>query len=132
MSESRQKDVSNGQKRAGGGGKVWLVGAGPGDPGLVTVRGRECIAKADVIVYDHQGKPVLMAECKAPEVKIRQAVFDQIARYNTAVMADCLLVTNGLAHYCYEIDRELRTYHFLDRLPTYDELVTRRDAGPQA
>ena len=31
-------------------GKVYLVGAGPGDPGLITVRGRECIARADVII----------------------------------------------------------------------------------
>jgi len=34
-------------------GKVYLVGAGPGDPGLITVKGIECLGKADVIVYDH-------------------------------------------------------------------------------
>jgi uroporphyrinogen III methyltransferase/synthase len=34
-------------------GKVYLVGAGPGDPGLITVKGAACIMKADVIVYDH-------------------------------------------------------------------------------
>lgn len=34
-------------------GKVYLVGAGPGDPGLITVKGIECLKKADVIVYDH-------------------------------------------------------------------------------
>ena len=33
-------------------GKVWLVGAGPGDPGLLTVRGRELIDDAEVIVFD--------------------------------------------------------------------------------
>ena len=34
-------------------GKVWLVGAGPGDTGLLTVKGKALLAKADVIVYDH-------------------------------------------------------------------------------
>jgi len=33
-------------------GKVYLVGAGPGDPGLITVKGLECLKKADVIIYD--------------------------------------------------------------------------------
>jgi uroporphyrinogen III methyltransferase/synthase len=32
---------------------VYLIGAGPGDPGLITVRGRECLASADVVLYDH-------------------------------------------------------------------------------
>src|SRR3989449_2121728 len=42
-------------------GKVYLVGAGPGDPGLVTLRAKECIENADVIVYDHLANPEMIS-----------------------------------------------------------------------
>ncbi len=41
-------------------GKVFLVGAGPGDPGLITVKGVNCIARADVVVYDYLASPALL------------------------------------------------------------------------
>lgn len=78
--------------------------------------------RADVVVYGRNGKPVLAGECKAPEVEIRQAAFDQLARYNTIVQAKYLVVTNGIVHYCCRVDRANGTYAFLDDLPPYDEL----------
>src|SRR5512137_2129492 len=46
-------------------GRVYLIGAGPGDPGLITVKGRECIARADVILYDHLANDVLLEYARA-------------------------------------------------------------------
>ena len=45
-------------------GTVFLVGAGPGDPGLITVRGAECIRRADVVVYDRLANPRLLERAK--------------------------------------------------------------------
>jgi len=45
-------------------GKVYLVGAGPGDLGLITVRGREILMEADVVMYDALSNPGLLALCK--------------------------------------------------------------------
>ena len=84
-------------------------------------QGMQC--RADVLVYDKQGKALLMGECKAPEIKLKQTVFDQIGRYNTVVQADYLVATNGLQHYCCQIDREKNTYQFLDAVPQYSEIV---------
>lgn len=78
--------------------------------------------RADIVVHDRSGKPVLIAECKAPEITITQDSFDQIARYNAVLKARYLVVTNGLTHYCCLIDREEQTYHFLDDLPVFDDL----------
>ncbi|HZG56392.1 uroporphyrinogen-III C-methyltransferase [Paenibacillus sp.] len=51
-------------------GKVFLVGAGPGDPKLITVRGMEAIAKADVVVYDRLASPSLLRHMKPGAEKV--------------------------------------------------------------
>ncbi|MFK5953583.1 MAG: uroporphyrinogen-III C-methyltransferase [Desulfobacterium sp.] len=42
-------------------GKIYLIGAGPGDPGLITVKAAECIKAADVVVYDYLAAPALLS-----------------------------------------------------------------------
>jgi uroporphyrinogen III methyltransferase/synthase len=51
-------------------GKVYLVGAGPGDPKLITIRGLEALRKSDAVVYDRLASPRLLAEAKPGADKI--------------------------------------------------------------
>ncbi|MCX5857500.1 MAG: uroporphyrinogen-III C-methyltransferase, partial [Deltaproteobacteria bacterium] len=47
-------------------GKVYIIGAGPGDPGLITVKGLRCIQEADVLIYDHLVSEELLSHAKDP------------------------------------------------------------------
>jgi len=75
--------------------------------------------RSDAVIYNKQGDPLLIVECKAPEVKIDQKVFDQIARYNMVLHVELLIVTNGLQHFCCKLDAEMDTYYFLKEIPKY-------------
>lgn len=73
----------------------------------------------DVVVFSKTGDIFLVVECKAPTVPITQTVFDQIARYNLALQAEILMVTNGLNHYFCKMDYENGKYIFLKDMPDY-------------
>ncbi|MEY8779857.1 type I restriction enzyme HsdR N-terminal domain-containing protein [Allomuricauda sp. XS_ASV26] len=73
----------------------------------------------DVVVFNPDGSIFLLIECKAPEVNITQAVFDQIARYNLQLKSKYLMVTNGLAHYYCEMDHKNEKYMFLEDIPEF-------------
>lgn len=77
------------------------------------------LKRYDVVVFNPGGNIHIIVECKAPEVPITQATFDQIARYNMQLKANYLMVTNGLQHYICQMDYEKERYIFLQELPSY-------------
>jgi hypothetical protein len=78
--------------------------------------------RTDVLVYNSKLEKILLAECKAPSVKITQAVFDQAARYNMTLDVKCFVLTNGLETYCCTMDHELKKYVFLKEVPLFTEI----------
>lgn len=79
--------------------------------------------RCDTLVADREGQPLVIVEYKAPEIEITQQVFDQIVRYNMVLRARYLMVSNGMSHYCCQIDYEDNTYSFLNDIPEYAELL---------
>ena len=79
--------------------------------------------RTDVVVYSRSAEPLMIAECKSPEVALNQNVFDQIARYNLPLNVSWLLLTNGLVHYCCRMNASEKKYEFEKEIPEYEKLV---------
>lgn len=77
------------------------------------------VKRYDIVVFNTDGSIFLIVECKAPFVPINQLTFDQIARYNLALEAQYLMVTNGLEHFYCQMDFENERYVFLKEIPNY-------------
>lgn len=93
---------------------------------LIAVEGSVRVGKLnqrfDLLVYNRSLKPSLLVECKAPQVKISQQTFDQIARYSQALQVKNLWVTNGLEHYSFYYNNAKFCYDFRKNIPSFEEL----------
>lgn len=83
--------------------------------------------KADIVVFNKEIKPVLIVECKAPEIVLNQKVFDQIFRYNLELGVSFLVVTNGRKTFCLQYNKAQGGMppckpEFLKDIPTWKEL----------
>lgn len=76
-------------------GIVYLVGAGPGDPGLITLRGAELLRSAEVVVYDYLSNPQLLAHC--PQARAIYVGKKAAQHSMTQEQINALLVEQGLA-----------------------------------
>ncbi len=81
------------------------------------------LLRADLIVFGKDGQALVAVEFKAPTVKISQETFNQIVRYNMELKVDYLIVSNGLTHYCCQIDYPNNSYAFLPDIPNYTEIL---------
>ena len=75
--------------------------------------------RADILVLDTNSNPLILVECKAPSVSIDKDAFFQIAKYNSSLKAKYLFVTNGLVHYCCEMDYASGATNYLKEFPEY-------------
>lgn len=81
------------------------------------IKVNERVKRFDALVYDKEAKPLVLIECKAPEVEISQSTFSQIATYNMTLRVPYLIVTNGLTHFICKIDFDSNSYEYLKEIP---------------
>ena len=81
------------------------------------VKVNEMSQRSDIVVFQRDGKPWLMVECKAPYITINQDTFYQAARYNISLKVPYIVITNGLEHYCLHFNG--KDFDYLDDLPDF-------------
>lgn len=79
------------------------------------------LQRTDILIYQ-KGKPAMIVECKAPQVKLNQTTFDQALRYNTYYNTGHIVVTNGLQHHAARVNPEQQNLQFLTEIPAFNEL----------
>lgn len=79
--------------------------------------------RPDIVVHDRLAKPLMLVECKAPSIDLTKDAWEQIARYNARCNARLLVVTNGINHFCWQIDYERGRHALLQEIPCFDMLV---------
>ena len=72
----------------------------------------------DILVYNNNHQPWLLAECKAPVVKLEQPVLDQVLRYGISIPAKFLLITNGNTTFGWT--KAGNKLEMMDRLPSWE------------
>ncbi|MBP5649897.1 MAG: type I restriction enzyme HsdR N-terminal domain-containing protein [Bacteroidales bacterium] len=70
----------------------------------ITVNGMS--RRYDLVVFDEEGKPWMVVECKAPHVKLTQEVMEQAGRYNKTLQAPLIGITNGKENKFFRVDFE--------------------------
>jgi hypothetical protein len=74
----------------------------------------------DLLIYNRNGQPRLIAEFKAPDIKISQQSFDQAVRYNMELKVEYIVVSNGLQHFACRIDYPKNDFSYLKEVPEYN------------
>jgi hypothetical protein len=75
--------------------------------------------RSDIVVFDRDGKPWMVIECKSPTLDLSSETLMQASVYNASLKAKYLTITNGLNHFCASTDWLAGKSVLLEKLPTY-------------
>lgn len=75
--------------------------------------------RSDIVIFNRQGEPWMIVECKAPSIQVSPSALAQASVYNSTLKAQYLSVTNGLVHFCAHIDWAARKTTVLENMPSF-------------
>ncbi len=75
--------------------------------------------RSDIVVFDAEGNPFLLVECKAADVPLTQSVIEQASRYNLTLKCPFVVVTNGMKTFCFQVDFEENSFIQCMDLPKF-------------
>ena len=85
---------------------------------LTKLNNKKC--RSDIICYNRNGKPILIVECKASEIKITTSVFDQVQNYNSVFKTNYIIITNGKKTICFKITKSKAK--LMTKVPSFLEI----------
>ncbi|MFN6088836.1 MAG: type I restriction enzyme HsdR N-terminal domain-containing protein [Cyclobacteriaceae bacterium] len=75
--------------------------------------------RSDILIFDRDGKPWMLVECKSADIRLSQNAFNQVAVYNMTVNAKYIAVSNGRIHFCCEAAKHGEASIFLNSFPQF-------------
>ena len=95
-----------------------------GDPkSLIRVEGglhfNQVQKRSDIVVFDRNGEPWMIIECKSPDIPVGEETVFQVSTYNSTLKAKFITVTNGIRHLFASTDWTRNTTKWLPALPEY-------------
>jgi hypothetical protein len=75
--------------------------------------------RCDVLVFDLNKNPIILIECKAPQIVLNENVVDQIVQYDSILSVEYLWISNGIQHYLFQKNKESNSYSQIKDLPAW-------------
>ncbi|MCH5240130.1 MAG: type I restriction enzyme HsdR N-terminal domain-containing protein [Muribaculaceae bacterium] len=88
----------------------------------IGIRLNDTFKRCDTVVFNSDGQPLMIIEFKAPKINLNQEVFNQIVRYNMALKAKYLVVSNGYKNYCCKVDYDSNKIQFVEEFPSFRDI----------
>ena len=77
--------------------------------------------RADILVYGRNAAPLMVVECKRPDVELDLEVLDQAIRYNKVLNVKFIVITNG--HKTFMFEQKEQKYELMAQFPSYNEMI---------